>query len=132
MFLTTLKTKKQQDAFLSVAVAIAQADQQLHEKETELLAQYKRELGLNRGYKPSHVELSKALSIFKGRKIQRSVYLEWLALARVDGIVSKEETFILKKIADTFAISTSQAKVLERWLVSLDSVYKKGLLLIEN
>lgn len=132
MFLTEFKTKKQRDAFLAVVESLMKADKKFHKKEKVLLAQYKREFGLGADYMVPDLAITKALSAIAGKKAQRCAYIEWLALAQVDGAVSEEEFVLLKQIGETFGISAEEARGLKTWLAALNKVYAKGLALVEG
>lgn len=130
MFLKRL-SHEEKVAFLELAYHIANIDDDFSVVEKEMIKSYCQEMEINDiCYDKKLFDLSKVLAIFSNKQSQKIVLLEIFALVHSDLNVDVEETAIVNKMIETFALEPQLAIVYEQWAKAVLAIYIQGEALV--
>ncbi|MDF2500895.1 MAG: hypothetical protein K0Q77_1609 [Anaerosporomusa subterranea] len=114
MLLASLQTKREQEAFLSLAHLVAKADGNFDYASAILIGMYQEEMGLEKA--PAHLQglpVSDLCRVFTDANSKHLVFLNLFSLAHVDGNSNMAKKSVLETIRQELAVSISEAKRLE-------------------
>lgn len=132
MFLNELKLK-QKNAFLELAYMIANIDETIIPEEKSLIQAYESEMQIPSGtYQVRGLPLKSILKEFTDKSSQKIVYIEILALARVDLNVCEKEQSIISEIEKFFNLKAQDRSHFLNWLGRFDQLYAEGLELVNG
>jgi hypothetical protein len=124
MLLADLRTKKEQEAFLSLAYLVAKADGSVDYAETVLIGMYKEEMGLKNVLSLSpQLSVSDLCRVFTDAHSKNIVFLNLFSLAQADRYNNLAQNCVLETIRQELTVSIAEAKRLESEMNILKAPY---------
>lgn len=124
MLLANLRTRKEQDAFLSLAFLVAKADGNVDYAETVLIGMYREEMGLENPPSLSpRLSVSDLCHAFTDTPIRNIVFFNLFLLAQTDKYNNMAQKYILETIRQELTVSIAEVKRLEGEMNILTAPY---------
>ena len=112
---------------------IANIDETIIPEEKSLIQAYESEMQIPSGtYQVRGLPLKSILKEFTDKSSQKIVYIEILALARVDLNVCEKEQSIISEIEKFFNLKAQDRSHFLNWLGRFDQLYAEGLELVNG
>jgi len=105
----------EKEAFLELAVLMANIDGNLSIYESTILEKYQKEMGLEE-YTIKGLSLDEILSSFQNERSKHIVLTELLQLIYADGIYHEQERKSVRLIKEHFGFDASEYKNLKDWI----------------
>lgn len=123
MLLAELKTRSEQDAFLSLAYAVALADGCLGYAERSLISMYQEEMGVDSKHHLQQAAFIDACHVFTEQYIKKIVLINLFYLAYTDGYNSSKQKSILDAIRSELSINSAEVTQYEAEMSILKAPY---------
>ncbi len=121
MFLKQL-TPAEKEAFISLCVHAASANDIVEEKEFEMIEEYCKEMGISFFDASKVIEIDRVINVFSDSETRhkRIVLLEILGLLHADGCYDNNEKYFVFDLANKIGLSEAdvllQSELIERYL----------------
>jgi uncharacterized tellurite resistance protein B-like protein len=125
MFLHEL-SETQKEAFICLAHDIVVSDGELNPGEKIMMAELRREIGLNDAFVPHYIPIEGIEEIFDTRKSRIAIVIALIRLGYADGAFEIEEQFLLKLICKSFDVSNADFIGMENWVRRLINLEKEA------
>lgn len=117
MFLAELQ-QKEKEAFLELAALIAKIDGNNSIFENSILAEYKKEMGIE-NYLLSGMPIEEIVKVFKSERSKNIVLTELLRLVFSDGVYHDQERESIRFIKKHFGFNADEYESFKDWIIKI-------------